>query len=432
MALIVEDRVRETTTTTGTSAFVLAGAVTGYVAFSAVMANADTTFYAAVDITRGDWETGVGTYVSSTNSLARTLVLASSNAGAAVVFAAGAKYVFLTQPAERAVYHDGTYVVANGLSGLATQGNLAVGSNATVSGNMAFIGTGNRITGDFSNATIASRVMFQTSTVNGNTVVAATPNGTASIAGFTAYSSSTDPGNASVASIQVRSTDVRILSDLTGTGTYLPMTFYTGGSVRLTIDTGGGIAANNLSLANNGVITVARTSADYNAANWNNSGGVQFQIAANGNSEADIRTITNHPMVFWTNNAERMRIDTSGNVLLTGTGGLGYGTGAGGTVTQATSKSTTVTLNKPTGQITMNNAALGAGASVVFILNNTSIGSADVCAAAPNWAVQSDAYTVNVTHSGGGFATFRLTNVTAGSRSEAVVINFVVIKGATA
>jgi len=132
MALVVKDRVRETTATTGTSAFVLAGAVTGYDAFSANMATGDTTFYGAVDASRGDWEVGVGTYVSSTNSLSRTAVLASSNADAPVSFAAGSKYVFLTQPSARAVYHDGTYVVADGVSGLATQGPLRVDGSATL------------------------------------------------------------------------------------------------------------------------------------------------------------------------------------------------------------------------------------------------------------------------------------------------------------
>jgi hypothetical protein len=99
LAHIWADRVAETTTTTGTGALTLAGAITGYQRFSAVCAVNDTVTYAieAVDssgVPTGDWEIGVGTY-SATNTLTRTTVLKSSNSNAAVSFAAGTKNVFL-------------------------------------------------------------------------------------------------------------------------------------------------------------------------------------------------------------------------------------------------------------------------------------------------------------------------------------------------
>lgn len=99
MAQIVADRVKETSTTTGTGALTLAGAVTGFRAFSAVCTTNDTCYYAiqAVDgsgAPTGDWEVGLGTY-SGANTLTRTTVLASSNAGAAVSLAAGTKQVWL-------------------------------------------------------------------------------------------------------------------------------------------------------------------------------------------------------------------------------------------------------------------------------------------------------------------------------------------------
>jgi len=99
MALIVTDRVKETSTTTGTGALTLAGAATGFRAFSAVCSTNDTFYYAiqAVDgsgAPTGDWEVGLGTY-SGANTLTRTTVLASSNAGAAVSLAAGTKQVWL-------------------------------------------------------------------------------------------------------------------------------------------------------------------------------------------------------------------------------------------------------------------------------------------------------------------------------------------------
>lgn len=103
MALKWGDRVLETTTTTGTGAIALAAAITGYQRFSGVCSVADTCYYAifAVDANgnpSGDWETGLGTY-SSANTLTRTTVHASTNAGAAVSFAAGTKYVMLTPTA---------------------------------------------------------------------------------------------------------------------------------------------------------------------------------------------------------------------------------------------------------------------------------------------------------------------------------------------
>lgn len=103
MALITADRVLETSTTTGTITLVLAGAVAGYRTFGSVCATTDTCYYyiAAVNssgVPTGDWETGFGTWTTGGN-LARTIVHASSNAGAAVSFAAGTKYVSIAQTA---------------------------------------------------------------------------------------------------------------------------------------------------------------------------------------------------------------------------------------------------------------------------------------------------------------------------------------------
>src|ERR1700731_804572 len=99
MAFVLRDRVRESSTTTGTGAIALAGAAGGYQPFSAVMSIGDTTYYAIV-MPGSAWETGIATY-SAANTLTRTTVLESSNAGAAVSFPAGSKDVFLTQPASK-------------------------------------------------------------------------------------------------------------------------------------------------------------------------------------------------------------------------------------------------------------------------------------------------------------------------------------------
>jgi len=99
MALVVKDRVQETTTTTGTGTVTLAGAVTGFQSFS-VIGDGNTTYYA---ITSGnDWEVGVGTYTSSGTTLSRDTILESSNAGSAITLS-GTSNVFVTYPAERSV-----------------------------------------------------------------------------------------------------------------------------------------------------------------------------------------------------------------------------------------------------------------------------------------------------------------------------------------
>ena len=103
MALVVKDRVKETTATTGTGTVTLAGASTGYQAFS-VIGDGNTTYYAIVDTTTGDWEVGVGTYTASGTTLSRDTILESTNSGSAVSFASGSKDVFVTYPAERSVY----------------------------------------------------------------------------------------------------------------------------------------------------------------------------------------------------------------------------------------------------------------------------------------------------------------------------------------
>jgi hypothetical protein len=122
--------------------------------------------------------------------------------------------------------------------------SAAAGSftSLTDSGNLTFTGTGNRITGDFSNATVANRVAFQSSTTNSASVIGIIPNGTSSIAAFDAYNNS-DPTNAAVIRLRISSTDAQIQSAITGTGTYLPMTFFNGGSeaMRITTDRNVGI-----------------------------------------------------------------------------------------------------------------------------------------------------------------------------------------------
>lgn len=134
----------------------------------------------------------------------------------------------------------------------------------------------------------------------------------------------------------------------------------------------------------------------------------------------------------------RFQCDYLGNTAVTGSlttssasGGIGYATGAGGTVTQATSKSTGVTLNKTTGEIVMNGAALAAATIVTFTLTNSSIAAGDIIVCNHVTTGTFGAYTINA-RAAAGSASVAVRNNSAGSLSEAVVIRFAVIKSVTA
>jgi len=135
MALVLDDRVQETTTTTGTGTVTLAGATTGYQSFAAI-GDGNTTYYCITDGT--NWETGLGTYTSSGTTLARTTVFESSNSGSLVNFPAGSKNVFVTYPASRVINLDGTgnlpQAVTAGLGTVRLPGEMVYRLNSDLAG----------------------------------------------------------------------------------------------------------------------------------------------------------------------------------------------------------------------------------------------------------------------------------------------------------
>jgi hypothetical protein len=167
MALVINDRVKETTTTTGTGAVSLAGAVTGFETFAAGVGNSNTTYYAIVHQTAAEFEVGLGTLDGDSSDLTRTTVISSSNSDSAVDFAAGTKDVFCTVPASKLIFEDANNDATVGR-------NLTVTGDLTVSGDditMATNTSGAALIGDGTN--------FNPVAISGDISIAA--NGTAAI-----------------------------------------------------------------------------------------------------------------------------------------------------------------------------------------------------------------------------------------------------------
>lgn len=176
MALIVKDRVQETTTTTGTGTLTLNGAVTGFQTFSSAIGNSNTTYY-AISSSSSEFEVGIGTVGAGT--LARTTILASSNAGSVVNLSAGTKNVFCTQPAGKSLYLDASgNAIALGTVASATLTNatglpISTGVSGLGTNVATFLGTPSsaNLAGAVTDETGSGALVFGTSpTVNNPTV----------------------------------------------------------------------------------------------------------------------------------------------------------------------------------------------------------------------------------------------------------------------
>jgi len=147
MALVINDRVKETSTTTGTGTFNLAGAETGYESFVSGVGTGNTTYYAIELNAAGEWEVGIGTVTSgSPNTLSRDTIISSSNSDAAVTFSAGTKNVFCTLPAKKTIspVMDATTFVVTHASTITEDQTLDSGVLAgpvTITGTQTITGT---------------------------------------------------------------------------------------------------------------------------------------------------------------------------------------------------------------------------------------------------------------------------------------------------
>ena len=297
MALVLKDRVKESTATVGLGTFVLDGTSTGYQSF-AVIGNGNTTYYSAFDSATGDWEVGVGLY--NANTLTRDTVLASSNGGSKVPFGAGAKDVFVAYPAEQAVTLDDpqtlvdkTFVdadlgtptagVLTNATGLplttGVTGTLPVGNGGTgattltgyvkASGTSAFTAVATIPAGDVTGlGTMATQdannVAITGGSVNGTTVGLVTPSSGAfttvsAASGFYGNLTGDVTGNVSGTAANVTGT-VAVANGGTGQTTYTNGELLIGNTTGNTLTKSTLTAGSGISITNGaGSITIAAT-----------------------------------------------------------------------------------------------------------------------------------------------------------------------------
>jgi len=191
MALVLKDRVKEQTTTTGTGTITLGGTVSGFESFASV-GDGNTTYYAIVNPSADEWEVGLGTYTAAGTLLSRDTILESSNSDAAVNFSAGTKDVFVTYPSDKAVYADaaGEVSVTRATSATfatsateaatalfatsATNATTAVSATNATSATFATSATRATSATFATSATEAATAIFATSATNATTAVSAT------------------------------------------------------------------------------------------------------------------------------------------------------------------------------------------------------------------------------------------------------------------
>lgn len=344
MALVLADRVRDTTTTTGTGTVTLSGtAPTGYQNFS-VVGDGNTTYYTINAASQ--WEVGIGTYSSTGPTLSRTTVLASSNGGALVDFAAGTKDVFVTYPAEKSVNYDDNGQVVIGVGGpsdnalLDVEGNIYAASairagggidlpsgfgnywraslpSGAYQGGLTYNGGLRFYSGDVVNErmriTSAGNVGIGTSSPDAALDVAKSTGNFILRDGTTA--------NASIFMTATGSSYAEIQAAKYGINYDMPLVLQRqGGNVGIGISSpdrtitaarGAGVAC-NFSLRGNG-----------------NGASTEFIISQEGDNSAYVYQRANSPLIFGTNNTERMRLDATGNL------GIGTSSTGGGRLTVA-------------------------------------------------------------------------------------------------
>jgi len=410
MALVLADRVQETSTTTGTGTLTLAGAVAGFQSFS-VIGNANTTYYCITEASTGAWEVGTGTYTSSGTTLSRTTVYSSSNANALVNFTSGALTVFCDFPATLA----GKVVVANEtLSGATWYPTFVAASSGINTVTVANGAPGISYTpGSGTLTTFKSLVNYSNDY------------------GLRAYGSAAIGGNASSTTRYQSADGIEIRSNAAG---YLPV--FVGN-----LNEGSGSPYNfniisNLAWSSSDSQYTYSTTAPYSGIST--SGDTTYLTSGPSAAAGTLIGSINYCLAAsYAGVSVRVAFSALNSIKSSSSSaGVGYATGAGATQTQATSKSTGVTLNSICGQITTTASALAASTSVSFTLTNSAIAATDVvivnAANVGGAAPTINTYQISVDSVLAGSCRIHIRNVSAASASQAIVLNFAVIKSVAA
>ena len=325
--------------------------------------------------------------------------VASANVGVALI-TAGTVTNLTATGASIASANVGTAVVTGLTVTNASIASLNAGTATVTTGNLTFSSTGQRITGDMSNATATSRLAFQSSTTNGNTIIQAIPNGTATQTNLLLYAN-TDLSNTAALNVFQNATESTIRGIALGTGAYTPLTFYTGGSERMRLDTSGNLGIGTASPSfkfevqqgSSGASPSLRQTPQVVLKGYGGGGtyhsGIGFSMFEHTNGywgsgilEVDDSGSYGAAMAFYTSTGsatptplERMRINSSGNVGIGGTASANTKVHALGTL-PASSNQTFTFLT--TGTIPSSNTGVAVGfysnqttAAASFTLANT-------------------------------------------------------------
>ena len=302
MALVLANRVQETTATTGTGPVTLAGAVSGYQSFAAI-GNGNTTYYTIVSGT--NWEVGIGTYTAAGTVLARTTILSSSAAGAAITLA-GTSTVFVAYPAEDAIADGyGTLPVANG----------GTGANTLTSG---YLAKGN------GTSAVSASVVYDDGTNVGIGTAVPTSRVTISNGNSTAPALNILGGGPNQGWLRLGNN-----ADIKGGDDYLGMTFTVGAAEHMRLDASGnvgiGTSAPGAKLDVNGSAIRVTNSIGYNSssavrldigaandASVNASAAYQWSMNTAGNANGQSLVFSAYRRADTT--LEAMRLDGSGNL----------------------------------------------------------------------------------------------------------------------
>jgi len=351
MALVVKDRVQETSTTTGTGSLTLLGAVTGFQTFSSAIGNTNTTYYTIQN--GAEWEVGVGTV--SAGALSRDTVLESSNSGSLVDFSAGTKFVFCTYPAEKSVDIETAQTLTNKtLTNPTINGFTGDTSVINVGSGQIYKDTsGNVGIGTASPTTIVNIVKNQNAETTVNVINSNSGSSARSNLLFGNDISTTVSGllqNSSTNTTLGGSNSLNIYQ-----GAASPLVFLTSATERMRIDSSGNVGIGTSSPTQKLEVNgggLFKTGTDDYIHLLSDSGAIEV-VRSTGDAYIDLKNTTSDDydcriqsvgttgiMGFSTVGTERMRIDADG-VITSTLGGMQVISGT----SQATTSGTSVTLS---------------------------------------------------------------------------------------